>query len=201
VNKNQILALNALCVVIAVAVSWAVFTVASDYDDDIVKPGTIQEDISHITDVQIPALVHSHQIQSDLLEGVEEAFAYVILNDDNEKDEFYKKMSDFEKRVNVYIKFSPNIEDNPEDVEETELLDAIILAQKSLVKSATVMFESHESGDLDMATVLAFEKDIDEIVPLVDELIEEEIEDINEHVHEIGEKVKESSSDDEDDDD
>ena len=62
--------------------------------------------------------------------------------------------------------------------------------------TSSMMFESHESGDLDMDTVLAFEKNIDEIVPLIDELIKEEVEDINEHIHKLAEKVNETLSED-----
>jgi len=62
--------------------------------------------------------------------------------------------------------------------------------------SADIMFESFESGDLDMNTVLAFEENIDEIVPLIDELIEDEIEDITEHIQEVAEKINKSLDDD-----
>jgi len=155
---------------------------------------TIAGDIDHITDVQIPSLIHTHKIQSDLLEGVEEAFAYIILNDENEKDEFYQKMNDFIIHVENFIIINPEFDDM--DEEETETLDAIITAQTKLVASADIMFESFESGDLDMNTVLAFEENIDKIVPLIDELIEDEIEDINEHILEVADRVNDSSDDD-----
>lgn len=145
----------------------------------------IINDTSHIIDVQIPALVQTHKIQSDLLEGVEEAFAYIILDDVNEKNEFFKKMDDFEDRVNNYIKFSPHSQADDIDGDEFETLGAITKAQKNLVASATAMFESYESPEFDLGTVQAFEDDIDEIVPLVDRLIEDEIKDINDHVHDI----------------
>lgn len=153
----------------------------SDDDSDVM----VTKDISHILDVQIPALIQTHKIQSDLLEGIEEAFAYIILDDVNEKNEFFKKMDDFEKRVNNYIEFSPGISGDDMDDDEQEVLNAIIKSQKRLVISATTMFKSFESGSLDLKTVQAFEDDIDAIVPLVDILIEEEIEDIKDRVHDI----------------
>lgn len=151
----------------------------SDSDDIILK------DTSHILNVQIPALIQTQKIQSDLLEGVEEAFAYLILDDVNEKNEFFKKMDDFEKRVNNYIKFSSDIPGDDIDDKELETLNTIIKAQKNLVASATAMFESFESGSLDLNTVQAFEDDIDEIVPLVDILIDDEIEDISDRLYDI----------------
>ena len=156
-----------------------------DSGDDSAIPIQDTSEARHLIDVQIPALVQTHKIQSDLLEGVEEAFAYLILDDTNEKKEFFKKMDDFENRVNNYIKFAPHNETDDIDDDESETLDAIIKAQKNLVASATTMFESYERGNLSLKTVQAFEDDIDEIVPLVDRLIDDEIEDINEHVHKI----------------
>ena len=105
-----------------------------------------------------------------------------------------QKMYDFENRVDNYITFNPEFDGA--DKEQRELLDAITSKQVSIIGSATVMFESHESGDLDLDTVLAFEKNIDEIVPLLDELIVSEIEDINQRVHDIAKIVNESSDDD-----
>lgn len=193
--KNQyiIIALS----VVLVGLSATIGIIVLDYDildDDKIKPGTIAGDINHITEIQIQALIQTHKIQSDLLEGVEEAFAYIILDDENEKNEFYHKMGDFENRIDKYVFF--DIEFDDDDIEEHETLDAISKAHTNLVASADIMFESFESGDLDMDTVLAFEENIDEIVPLIDELIEEEIEDITEHLEEIAEKINESSDDD-----
>ncbi len=193
--KNQyiIIALS----VVLVGLSATIGIIVLDYDildDDKIKPGTIAGDINHITEIQIQALIQTHKIQSDLLEGVEEAFAYIILDDENEKNEFYHKMGDFENRIDKYVFF--DIEFDDDDIEEHETLDAISKAHTNLVASADIMFESFESGDLDLDTVLAFEENIDEIVPLIDELIEEEIEDITEHLEEIAEKINESSDDD-----
>lgn len=193
---KRALAINALSIGIAVVISWAIFTVLAEYDVfESESEDIINADLAHIADVQIPALVQTHKIQSDLLEGVEEAFAYIILDDKNEKIEFYQKMADFEDRVDNYITFDLEFDDT--DVEENKELMKIIIAQANLVASADAMFESFESGELDLDTVLAFEKNIDKIVPLIDELIDEEIEDISEHIHELDEKINESSSDDE----
>lgn len=192
--KSQYIIIALLAVIVGLSATIGIIVLDSDIlDDDKIKPGTVAGDIDHITEIQIQALIQTHKIQSDLLEGVEEAFAYIILDDENEKNEFYQKMGDFENRVDNYIFF--DIEFDDDDIEERETLDVIIKAQTNLVASADIMFESFESGDLDMNTVLAFEGNIDEIVPLIDELIEDEIEDINEHIREIAEKVNESSED------
>lgn len=193
--KSQYIIIALSAVIIGLSATIGIIALDSDIlDDDKIKPGTIAGDINHITEIQIQALIQTHKIQSDLLEGVEEAFAYIILDDENEKNEFYHKMGDFKNRIDKYIFF--DIEFDDDDIEERETLDAISKAHTNLVASADIMFESFESGDLDMDTVLAFEENIDEIVPLIDELIEEEIEDISEHVQEIAEKINESSDDD-----
>jgi len=174
-------------------VSYSVAAMQKDSSETGISD-TITGDIDHITEIQIQALIQTHKIQSDLLEGVEEAFAYIILGDENEKNEFYHKMGDFANRVDMYIFF--DIEFDDDDIEERETLDAISKAHTNLVASANIMFESFESGDLDMETVLTFEENIDEIVPLIDELIEDEMEDITEHLQEIEEKINDSSADD-----
>jgi len=185
--KSQYIIIALLAVIVGLSATIGVIAFDSDIiDDDKIKPSTVAGDVGH-TEIQIHALIQTHKIQSDLLEGVEEAFAYIILDDENEKNEFYHKMGDFENHVDTYIFF--DIEFDDDDVEERETLDAISKAQTNLMTSADIMFESFESGDLDMATVLAFEENIDEIVPLIDELIEEEIEDITEHLYEIAEKI------------
>ena len=192
--KSQYIIIALLAVIVGLSATIGIIALDSDiFDDDKITPSTIAGDIDHITEIQIQALIQTHKIQSDLLEGVEEAFAYIILDDENEKNEFYHKMGDFENRVNSYILFDSKFDDD--DVEERETLDAISKAQTNLMTSADIMFESFESGDLDMDTVLAFEENIDEIVPLIDELIEEEIEDITEHVEDIAEKINDSSDD------
>ena len=194
--KSQYIIITLLAVIVGLSATIGIIALDSDIlDDDKIIPDTVAGDISH-TEIQIYALIQTQKIQSDLLEGVEEAFAYIILDDENEKNEFYHKMGDFENRVNSYILFDSQFDDD--DVEERETLDAISKAQTNLVASADIMFESFESGDLDMNTVLAFEENIDKIVPLIDELIEDEIKDITEHVEDIAEKVNGSSDDDDD---
>ena len=128
-------------------------------------------------------------MQSDLLEGIEAAFTYLILNTQDEKLEFYLKMDDFEDRARNYIQFDL---DHTEDVEKSDKLIEIIQTQRSLVDSAEVMFESFEDGDLGRKSILAFENHVDEIESLVDELIEMEIADIYEHVDEIEKSVLDS---------
>lgn len=192
--KSQYIIIALLAVIVGLSATIGIIALDSDiFDDDKITPGTVTGDIDHITEIQIQALIQTHKIQSDLLEGVEEAFAYIILDDENEKNEFYHKMGDFENRVDKYILF--DIEFDDDDIEERETLDAISKAHTNLMTSADIMFESFESGDLDMDTVLAFEENIDKIVPLIDELIEDEIEDITEHLHEIAEKINDSSDD------
>ena len=192
--KSQYIIIALLAVIVGLSATIGILALDSDIlDDDKITADTVAGDINH-TEIQIYALIQTQKIQSDLLEGVEEAFAYIILDDENEKNEFYHKMGDFENRVNSYILFDSKFDDD--DVEERETLDAISKAQTNLVASADIMFESFESGDLDMNTVLAFEENIDEIVPLIDELIEDEIEDITEHVEDIAKKVNDSSDDD-----
>ena len=192
--KSQYIIIALLAVIVGLSATIGILALDSDIlDDDKITADTVAGDINH-TEIQIYALIQTQKIQSDLLEGVEEAFAYIILDDENEKNEFYHKMGDFENRVNSYILFDSKFDDD--DVEERETLDAISKAQTNLVASADIMFESFESGDLDMNTVLAFEENIDKIVPLIDELIEDEIEDITKHVEDIAEKVNDSSDDD-----
>jgi len=192
--KSQYIIIALLAVIVGLSATIGIIALDSDiFDDDKITPDTVAGDISH-TEIQIHALIQTHKIQSDLLEGVEEAFAYIILDDENEKKEFHQKMNDFDNSFANYIKFDPVYDDADAPLVPHYL--PIVQARNDLMASAIIMFDSFESGDLDMKTVLAFEKNIDELVPIIDRLIESEIAQINGNLHEIAEKVNELSDDD-----
>ncbi len=141
--------------------------------------GQINKDVKAITEFHTPALLHLSTMKAKILEGIQEAFAYPLLDAQIEKDEFYEKMDEFDKAVDEF-KVVAHI-DRPGEKEESELFNKIVAVKKALVNSATRMFEGYErNGKVDLLAVEAFEKDIDSLIPLIEQFVEIEKEDVKE---------------------
>ena len=95
-----------------------------------------------ITDLEIPGLVKLTQMKSQILEGIEEAFAYPLLNDPLEKAEFYEKLDQFDTFAAEFEEIALIGRRGQE--EETELFNQIVTAKVALVIAAGSMFESYE---------------------------------------------------------
>lgn len=54
--------------------------------------GRVASNIDEIADIQTPAALKLLEMQITLLEGVEEALSYPLLNEPNEKAEFFGRM-------------------------------------------------------------------------------------------------------------
>ena len=68
-------------------------------------------------------------MKSHVLEGIEEAFAYPLLNDPHEKEKFYEKLDNFDTFVASFREGFSSIRGEQE--EEFELLDQIVSAKEA----------------------------------------------------------------------
>jgi len=143
----------------------------------------VQDDLSNIADFQTPALIKLNEMKAAILEGIEEAFAYPLLDAVIEKEEFYENMNRFDLLTEEFVLIA-HIGEVDEQI-ETQLLNKIILTKERLVDSATIMFEDYESSrKISVLYLELFEQDIDTLIPLIDEFIDIEIEEVNEaHLH------------------
>ncbi len=132
-----------------------------------------------ITDLEIPGLVKLTQMKSHILEGIEEAFAYPLLNDPLEKTEFYEKLDQFDTSVAEFEEIVHIGRLGQE--EETELFNQIVTAKGALAIAADNMFESYErDGTVNRSRVADFENEIDTLIPLIDRFLEIENEEVAE---------------------
>jgi len=143
----------------------------------------VQDDLTYITDFQTPALIKLSEMKAVTLEGIEEAFAYPLLDAVIEKEEFYENMNHFDLLAKEFAIIA-HIDEDGEEI-ETELFYNIISNKEKLVDSATLMFENYEKvGKIDVQYLELFEENIDTTIPLIDEFIAIEIKEVDEaHRH------------------
>jgi len=137
----------------------------------------IENDLFIITEIETPSLVKLNEMKSTVLEGIEEAFAYPLLNDVIERDEFFEKMNKFDQMAK---EFSISTDFGREGEEgEKELFDKILTNKENLVDSASIMFNGYEkNGQIDSNSLHLFEENIDRLIPLIDEFVAMEIDDV-----------------------
>jgi len=139
----------------------------------------VRDDLIIITDFSTPSLIKLNDMKSVILEGIEEAFAYPLLDEIIEKEEFYEKMNRFDFLADEFLIIG-HIEKSGKE-SETQLFQDIISNKEMLVNSANQMFEDYENnGKIDLSSVELFEEEIDTLLPLIDEFIAIEIEEVNE---------------------
>jgi len=143
----------------------------------------VRDDLIIIVDFQTPALIKLNEMKSTILEGIEEAFAYPLLDNIIEREEFYEKMDRFDLLAEEFSIIANMGE--PGEETETELFHNIKSNKEMLVNSASQMFEDYENnGKIDISSVELFEEDIDTLLPLIDKFIVIEIEEVNKaHLH------------------
>jgi len=115
------------------------------------------------------ALLSMHR---DILEGIEEAFGYVLLGDTIEKDEFFQKMQDFEVAGSAFVE-SAYLE-KPENSDILNPYMTMMDAKDRMQVAASDMFEEYEmTGSVSADTAMAFEIEVDSLTTAYDTLLEE----------------------------
>ena len=122
-------------------------------------------------------LVILTDMKSQILEGIEEAFAYPLLDDPQEKAEFYEKLDQFDSMAAQFEHIARV--GLPGHEVETELYKQIITAKGVLEIAAGNMFESYErDGAVNQSHVASFEEAIDDVIPLIDRFLEIGVEEV-----------------------
>jgi len=111
-------------------------------------------------------------MQFDLMDGIQEAFGYMLLDDIEEKGDFYKRMYRFDLRAAKFRKIAgigmPGREKFSHEFE-------LIVAEKhKLQLSARNMFKAYEKNKkIDRPTVIEFENSVDEVSSYFNTLVED----------------------------
>ncbi|TAJ45572.1 hypothetical protein [Methanofollis fontis] len=120
------------------------------------------------------ALLTMHR---DLLEGVEEAFGYVLLNDTAEKEDFWQKMQDFDTAGNAFVE--SGYLDRPENSAKLAAYTAMMHEKEQMQGAASAMFDEFEATGTVSANVAgAFEKSVDALTTAYDALLDEVLADL-----------------------
>lgn len=100
-------------------------------------------------------------MHADMMEAIEEALAYPVLNNPEEKSDFEANVADFDKLAKQF-----EIEaglDKPENAETKAAYDAILVKKAALVTAAEKFFASYEAdGAVNTDDLVAFEESVDD---------------------------------------
>jgi len=108
----------------------------------------------------------------DLLEGVEEAFGYVLLGNTEEKDDFWQKMQAFDDAGSDFVK--DEYLGRPENVAKLNAYTTMMEAKEQMQTSASSMFAEYENtGEVSLNVANAFEVEVDKTTTAFDALLEE----------------------------
>ncbi|KQC11117.1 MAG: hypothetical protein APR55_08110 [Methanolinea sp. SDB] len=118
------------------------------------------------------ALLSMHR---DIMEGIEEAFGYVLLGDSEEKDEFFQKMQDFEVAGSAFVDSAYLAK--PENSELLNSYMTMMDARDRMELAASDMFDEYEkTGAVSTGIAMAFEIEVDSLTTAYDTLLEEVLE-------------------------
>jgi hypothetical protein len=108
----------------------------------------------------------------DIIQGVEEAFGYVLLGDTEEKADFGMQMQDFDDAANAFVKSA--YLDRPENAAKLEAYTTMMEAKEAMQAAASAMFSEHEqSGAVSPEVAGVFETEVDRLTMAYDALLAE----------------------------
>ncbi len=113
----------------------------------------------------------------DILEGVEEAFGYVLLGETEERDDFSMKMQDFDDAAHAFAN-TAYIE-KPQNAEILGAYTTMIEAKGTMQTAALVMFDEFEkTGRVTPGVAEAYEIEVDRLTTAYDTLLAEVLKDL-----------------------
>jgi len=108
----------------------------------------------------------------DILEGVEEAFGYVLLNDTMERDDFWMKMQEFDNAAAAFNQSA--YLDRPGNSLKLIAFDSMVQAKQEMQTAAATMFIQYENtGTVSAGVAEAFESKVDLLTAEYDNLLAE----------------------------
>ena len=149
--------------------------------------GTAQQS-DVITKLEVPNLVLLSKMESDILEGMRDAITYPLLNDSEGKIGFYEQLNQFEIAAATF-KEDNHIGDDGKPI-ETELFKGLISSKETMVNAAFALFENYErDGVANISLMIAFEEEVDIVVPIINRLLEFEANEVERANQIIDEKI------------
>lgn len=145
---------------------------------------SINNGLKELTTYHSPTLITMQQMESDMFEAVQEAFSYVLLNDEVEKEEFYEKSADFDLVAQAFQEIA-RFQDE-ERVAEEEAFTEVIDAKGVFFANAEKMMNDFERlGYAPRQSVIATEDSIDRLTVALNHLVDVEKQELDEHVAEL----------------
>ena len=112
-----------------------------------------------------------------LMEGIEEAFGYVLLNESNEKEEFIANIQMFDDAGAALV--NDDYLGESENKAKLAAYTSVMSAKERMVDAAYVMFaEFEDTGEVSKSTADAFEKEVDATTTAYDKLLDEVLKDL-----------------------
>ena len=108
----------------------------------------------------------------DIIQGVEEAFGYVLLGDTEEKADFGMQMQQFGDAANAFVKSA--YLGKPENAAKLESYTTMMEAKEAMQAAASAMFSEYEqSGEVSPEVAGVFETEVDRLTMAYDALLAE----------------------------
>lgn len=121
-------------------------------------------------DPELHGMLTLAEMMVTALDGIQEAYAYILMNDEEERNDFFAKMAAFSDAA-ARFKELASVGQKGEE-KRTSLYADVLTSQKALVNAAKKMFASYEKTKTPPNTeIAAFKKDAQRLTSLVEELI------------------------------
>jgi predicted RND superfamily exporter protein len=141
-----------------------------------------------LTDHHTPVIVSLQQMESDMFEGIAEAYSYVLSTDKGEKDEFEEKSAHFDMAAEAFQEVAQAEEEEQES--ELEAYNNVVEAKHDLVARIEKMFADFERrGVASGVLVQNVEAGVNNFTDKMNSLVEIEKQELDEHVEVLETKV------------
>jgi hypothetical protein len=148
----------------------------------------INSGLKELTTLHSPTLISIQQMESDMFEATQEVFTYILLNDQEEKDEFYEKSADFDIRAQEFQEIA-RLQDEEQEVEQKAFTE-IVSAKEEFIGNAERVFNDFETfGAASRQSIVAVESSIDRLTLAMDHMVAVEKLELDEHVEELEQMV------------
>ena len=111
------------------------------------------------------------KMHRDMLEAVEESFGYIVLGEEEEKNDYYTTMHNFRTAADEFE--TSFLKEYPDEKEITEAYNKVMSSADTYEKAAEVVFESYEkNGEITSEEYETYETSIDELTTAFDSLMD-----------------------------
>lgn len=149
----------------------------------------INTGLEELTTHHSPTLITIQQMESDIMEGMMEAYTYTVLDEELEKEEFYEKSAHFDAAAQAYQAVA-QLQDEEQEA-ELGAYNAVLEAKAAYFENAEKMInEIDRLGYVPTRSAIAVEASVNILTDALDVLVTIEKQELDEHVYELEGLVK-----------